>query len=233
MAVDDVYPRRNLPGSAEEWGRTVESEVKDAQRSIIQISQDVQGQNRSTAASLEAIARQLDAIAAAQEALAEQQALLAAQQVALASTQTELANQVSFLQNASVTQTKNSAVNATRGASGGITLEGYDPTYDCSLSLTSSSTGILEVTVGGQLTGSDGISAVVGYEVSWAGGSIGVDWPRCAAAGGGLATTSRVSLINVPANTPLTVTTRRGYTGGTGGLVVWGYCSLIVSKVGQ
>jgi hypothetical protein len=169
------------------------------------------------------------------EELQEQQGILAQQQSALTAQQNALASQVAFLQGASVQDARGSILNDTKPASGGISLDGFDGTYDCAVLLTTSSTGKLRVSVGGQLTGFDGVSAVVGYEVIIAGVGIivGVDWSRVAAAGGGLATTSRESLITVPANTPVQIRTRRGWTGGTGGLCVWGYQSLIVTKEGQ
>lgn len=59
MAVDDVYPRRNLPASAENWGRTIESEVKSSLDGLRILRQDVSGQNRATAASLQELSNQL------------------------------------------------------------------------------------------------------------------------------------------------------------------------------
>jgi len=180
--------------------------------------------------------QQFNAVPNLEQAIAdiqEQQTQIVAVQDDIIATNEAQAEQIAFLQTASVQDSRGSVTNETRGASGGISLEGVDGTYDCSVSLTTSSTGKLRVSVGAQLTGSDGVSAVVGYEVLIGGTVVvGVDWPRVAAAGGGLATTSRESLITVAANTAITVRTRRGWTGGTGGLCVWGYQSLIVTKEG-
>ncbi|MDF2919742.1 MAG: hypothetical protein K0S70_3959, partial [Microbacterium sp.] len=73
-----------------------------------------------------------------------------------------------------------------------------------------------------------------GYEVIIGGAqALGVDWARVAAAGNGLATTSRDSLITVAPNTQVTIRARRGWTSGSaGGVCVWGYQSLIVTKEG-
>lgn len=177
-----------------------------------------------------------NAVKKLRETIAEQQDIInemagvVAAQVQLTQ---QLVAQVAFLQSASVVDDKTTITNATRGASGGISLEGVDGTYDCAVAVHTSSTGKLRVNVGAQLTGSDGVSALVGYEVLLNNSVIvGVDWARVAAAGGGLATASRESLITVPAGVDVVVRTRRGWTGGTGGLCIWGYQSLIVTKEG-
>lgn len=62
MTVGDVFPRRNLPGGAEEWGRTLETRTVSAEAQLTALSQELQGQNRNTASSLSVIAQQLQAI---------------------------------------------------------------------------------------------------------------------------------------------------------------------------
>lgn len=76
MAVDDTFPPRNLPDGAVEWGRTLEDEVRSAQKDLLSLSQYTSGQNRSTAASLSDIARQLTAISEQQAILLDQQTRL-------------------------------------------------------------------------------------------------------------------------------------------------------------
>jgi hypothetical protein len=77
MQVDDVFPRRNLPGEAEVWGRDIEVATKDNARGVAIVSQELAGLNRSTASSLESLARQLDLIAEQQAGIAAAQATAA------------------------------------------------------------------------------------------------------------------------------------------------------------
>lgn len=69
MTVGDVFPRRNLPGEAEQWGRTLETGVVDTQAEVQALSQALQGQNRNTASSLSVLAGQIQAIQDAQRDL--------------------------------------------------------------------------------------------------------------------------------------------------------------------
>lgn len=52
MATTLVFPRRNLPGDSEHWGRVVENRINGAEAEFLQINQGAQADNRSTAASL-------------------------------------------------------------------------------------------------------------------------------------------------------------------------------------
>ncbi len=156
------------------------------------------------------------------------------QQTQLENAQAALAAAVAFLQTVTSYAANGAVTNGPRGASSGISLDGFNGAFDCQLSLRTSSTGKLTITVGANLYGGPGVTAVVGFEVIWAGGSIPIDWTRCAAAGGGgLSTTSRTAFVTVPGNTDVTVRTRRGWQGGTGGDCLWAYQSLQVSKEGQ
>lgn len=58
----DVFPRRNLPPLAEQWGREVESRVVSAESNIESLQQGLSGQNRNTASSLSVIAQQIQAL---------------------------------------------------------------------------------------------------------------------------------------------------------------------------
>lgn len=60
MNPNDVFPRRNLPGAAEEWGRTVEDRIRDVENAAITNKQSTSGLNRTTASNLEELSRQLD-----------------------------------------------------------------------------------------------------------------------------------------------------------------------------
>lgn len=224
MAADDVFPRRNL-GPGEEWGRTVENRLVVVERLADVSRAGLSGQNRSTAASLESLARQLSDIEA-------QNAAIAAQNIAILDNQTQINATQTFLLNQTLYAANSNGMTVARGASAGISLESYDPTYDLSLSFTSSSTGLLSITVSAQLLGTTGISGMLGFEVSWATGSIGVDFSRSATVSDAMAVSTRVSLVTVPANTPVTVVTRRAWTGGTSGTVRYAYPSLSVTKIG-
>ena len=59
MAVDDVYPRRNLPGTAEDWGRALETDVVGTKKALEIVGQNIGAQNRATAASLPELSRQI------------------------------------------------------------------------------------------------------------------------------------------------------------------------------
>lgn len=54
--MTDVFPRRDLPGKADVWGREVEVRTQENETSIDILKQSVQGQNRSTASSLSVLA---------------------------------------------------------------------------------------------------------------------------------------------------------------------------------
>lgn len=55
----DIFPRRNLPPQAEQWGREVESRVVSAESDIEAVQQALSGQNRNTASSLSVLAQQV------------------------------------------------------------------------------------------------------------------------------------------------------------------------------
>lgn len=184
----------------------------------------------NTVKKLKAAIEELQRIQAEQAVIIQRQG---EQQAQLENAQAALAAQVAFLQGITSYAANGGVLSEPRGASGGISLDGYNPSLDCQVTLRTTSTGKLTITVGANLAGSEGISAVLGYEVLWAGGSIPIDWTRSAAAGSGASTTSRTSFVTVPPNTDVTVRTRRGWQGGQGGICIWAYQSLQVSKEGQ
>lgn len=54
-----IFPRRNLPGLAENWGREVEGAFADNARSLTALSQTVNNMRRSTSSQLSLLADQL------------------------------------------------------------------------------------------------------------------------------------------------------------------------------
>lgn len=60
--MTDVFPRRNLPGDADVWGREVEKRSTSNQEAITSLAQAVQGQNRNTASSLQVLADAISSI---------------------------------------------------------------------------------------------------------------------------------------------------------------------------
>ena len=60
----DVFPRRNLPPEAEEWGRKAEERIIDIENRVLMADGIARGTNRGDAASMGALARQVDALAA-------------------------------------------------------------------------------------------------------------------------------------------------------------------------
>lgn len=73
MPRGDVFPRRNLPNEAEQWGRAHDARIVEAEASLDRIEQSVQGLNRSTASSLTSIARQIETIQEQQAEIKEAQ----------------------------------------------------------------------------------------------------------------------------------------------------------------
>lgn len=62
----DVFPRRNLPPLAEQWGREVENRIVSSETGIETLQQGLSGQNRNTASSLSLIAQQIEDLRATQ-----------------------------------------------------------------------------------------------------------------------------------------------------------------------
>ena len=60
--MTDVFPRRNLPGEAEQWGRAHDERVIALERENVTLRQSLNALNRSTAATLSNLARQLNAM---------------------------------------------------------------------------------------------------------------------------------------------------------------------------
>lgn len=86
MSTDFVYPERNLPGRAENWGRAVEARDKILEKDLRQAVQKIDNGLRATGGQLAVIGTQIDLLAAQQQVLADQQAELSNQQATINST---------------------------------------------------------------------------------------------------------------------------------------------------
>lgn len=58
----DVFPLRNLPTDAEDWGRTVEDRIYQAENSLSGSRQSLSGMNRATSSTLENLAYQVQQV---------------------------------------------------------------------------------------------------------------------------------------------------------------------------
>ena len=59
---DDVFPRRNLPGEAESWGRTLEDRVIALEKGHVAQESSLAGANRTAASALANTANQINSI---------------------------------------------------------------------------------------------------------------------------------------------------------------------------
>lgn len=217
----DVYPRRNLPDEAEQWGRDVEGRVTGLGTSVQIVGQEVQSLNRNTASSLSVIAKQITELEQAQAAIEATQVQIIAAQAAITATTNFLSTQTLYDQCIGVSGGSKSGVS-------GIVYEGFNGTYDCSISVTTASSGKLLISAGAAVT-SSGAGAGVGPEI------VGVslpDFTDSAAAGeGGVVGASRSRLFSLSANTTYTVRTRRWYTGSSAQFVSYQDASLVVTRL--
>lgn len=69
----DVYPPRDLPGRADDWGRRVEGVAEDLYKTQVQLRQTVENGRRATAGQLALLSRQLERISEQQADISEQQ----------------------------------------------------------------------------------------------------------------------------------------------------------------
>ena len=60
--MPDVFPLRNLPTDAEEWGRTVEDRIYQAENALAGSKQSLSGLNRATGSTLENLAYQISEV---------------------------------------------------------------------------------------------------------------------------------------------------------------------------
>lgn len=66
---DDVFPQRNLPGLAENWGRHVENRIELGESSETQLEQKVDNGLRSTSGQLAVLSNQINTLTEQQEEL--------------------------------------------------------------------------------------------------------------------------------------------------------------------
>lgn len=69
MNPNDAFPRRNLPGDAEDWGRKVEDRIRNLEYGYVGQKTNLQSENRSSSSSLQELARQIVQLNANQAAL--------------------------------------------------------------------------------------------------------------------------------------------------------------------
>jgi hypothetical protein len=216
----DVFPRRNLPPLAEQWGREVENRVVSAESDIEALQQGLSGQNRNAASSLSVIAQQLDAIQQTQAELANQQAELANQQGQILAT-------TNFLLTQTVSDSKSTLSQEITSGTGWM---GFNSTYDCSVSVTTGPAGRLLIQGSATLL-SSGLTSILGIEI------VGVTGPTfpgpystyvstLSSASSGV---SRSVVASLSANTTYTVRLRRGWSGGSG-TAMWRDQTLVVTR---
>lgn len=69
MNPKDVFPRRNLPGDSEKWGREVEDRIQDLEYAILGQKTNLNSENRASASTFQELSRQLVALRDNQNAL--------------------------------------------------------------------------------------------------------------------------------------------------------------------
>lgn len=62
--ITDVFPRRNLPGDAEPWGRELENSARSQSYRLANLREAARGSNRATAGQFGVLGRQIDGVAA-------------------------------------------------------------------------------------------------------------------------------------------------------------------------
>lgn len=212
----DVFPRRNLPDEAEQWGRTAEDRITNLDGSIVQLQQGLQSQNRNTASSLEVLAGQIRAVEAAQEEIR------AAQDAIIATTD--------FLSTQTVFDSK-STLSQYTGTTSSLVWEGFDGTYDAAVAVTTGPAGKLLIQGSATLLSSN-TTSILGIEVV---GIVGPAYPgpystyvsTLSAASSGV---TRVVVFSGAANTTYTVRLRRGRDGSGTGAAMWRDQTLVVTR---
>lgn len=70
MSNKDIFPRRNLPGSANNWGREVEDRIYSLESGVDGQKTNLKSENRASASTLQELARQIVQVRENTEALA-------------------------------------------------------------------------------------------------------------------------------------------------------------------
>lgn len=214
--MTDVYPRRDLPGTADVWGREVETRQDSLKTTVEIVSQGVQSLNRNTASSLEVLASQIKAVERAQDEIRNAQAAIIAT--------------TTFLSTQTVSDSK-STLSQYTGTTSSITWESFDGTYDASVSVTTGSAGQLLIQGSATLLSSN-TTSILGIEVV---GQVGPSYPgpystyvsTLSAASSGV---TRVVVFGGSANTTYTVRLRRGRDGSGSGAAMWRDQTLVVTR---
>lgn len=212
----DVFPRRNLPGDADNWGRIAEDRITGLDGSIVQLRQGLQSQNRNTASSLEVLAGQIKAVEDAQAEIRVAQAAIIAT--------------TNFLSTQTYSDARSNQDMFT-GTNSGTTWHAFNSTYDCSVTLTTGAAGRLLIQATSNLIVGD-LTALLGIEVV---GVIGPTFPGpystyLSSNTGAAAGVSRSVVAQLSANTSYTVRTRRGTLGNATGSTGWASTSLVVTR---
>lgn len=221
--MPDIYPRRNLPGDADVWGRTVEVRQDSTEMSVEMLQQSVQGQNRNTASSLQVLAGQIKAVQDAQAAIIVTQAQIQAAQADIVAT-------TNFLSTQTVASSK-STLSQYTGTTSSLVWEGFDGTYDAAVSVTTGAAGQLLIQGSATLLSSN-TTSILGIEVV---GQIGPSYPgpystyvsTLSAASSGV---TRAVVFTGSANTTYTVRLRRGRDGSGTGAAMWRDQTLVVTR---
>jgi hypothetical protein len=69
MNPNDVFPRRNLPGESEAWGREVEDRIRNIEYGVLGQKTNLKSDNRALSSNMQEISRQLVQLRANQAAL--------------------------------------------------------------------------------------------------------------------------------------------------------------------
>lgn len=228
--MPDIFPRSNLPDDAVPWGRAHDTRVMALESGLEGVSQSVQGQNRNSASSLAVIAQQLQKLADQQAVLTAQQAQLTAQQASLTSQQATLTSTVNFLATQTVYNAK-SVEYIYSGSNSGDSWFGFDPTYDCELTVQTGAAGklLLQVTsnvLAGGRTTLMGIE-IVGVTSPYVGSEFVTYLTGDTPIASGI---SRSVLASLGSNSSYTVRTRRGIRGSTAGVNGWSSTTLVATR---
>lgn len=226
--ADDVFPRRNLPDLAENWGREVEKRIGEVDSQIVSLRQFTQSQNRSNASSLEVLAEQIRAVEQAQEEIRVAQVDIVAAQADIVAAQNSIVATQNFLASQTL-YTSRGTEDTYTGTPGGTVWMGYDTTYDCSLSVATGNAGRLLIMASANLMAGGGVNTIMGIEVV---GQVSpsVPSPYSAYVTDSVAGVSRIAVFIGSPNTTYTVRIRRGVQGSSAGASVWAVQTLAVTR---
>lgn len=157
------------------------------------------------------------------------QAAIAAQQLVIDEQQDAIAEQLTFLQTQSVSDSRSNTSSYT-GSNSGTNWEAFNGSFDPGLSVTTGASGKLNI-LGSGMVAASGLGGILGVEIV---GTYGPVWPGPFAGYvlGATAPGTFASIASLAPNTAYTVRMRRGRSENTTGVVLWGYLSLTVTRLG-